>query len=105
MVCPLEQECGLKMVWVRPVHDYRRFGYRVKRGTEEWERLYRKRGSIERTYSRLKQTRRLEGHCFRGYDSINIHATLSVLVMQATALSRARTGHMDELRVCVRQVN
>ena len=105
VVCPLEQECGLKMVWVRPVHDYRRFGYRVKRGTEEWERLYRKRGSIERTYSRLKQTRRLEGHCFRGYDSINIHATLSVLVMQATALSRARTGHMDELRVCVRQVN
>lgn len=28
-------------MWVRPVHDYRRFGYRVKRGTEQWARLYR----------------------------------------------------------------
>ncbi|MFC2011026.1 transposase [Chloroflexota bacterium] len=104
VVCPLAQQCGLKMIWVRPVHDYRRFGYRVKRGTEEWAELYHLRGSIERTYSRLKQTRRLEGHCFRGFNSINIHATLSVLVMQSIALSKARAGQMDELRVCVRRV-
>ena len=104
VVCPLAQECGLKMVWVRPVHDYRRFGYRVKRGTEQWVRLYRKRGTIERTYSRLKQTRRLESHCFRGFESINTHATLSVLVMQSVALTKAKKGQLDELRACVRRV-
>jgi len=104
VVCPLAQECGLKMVWVRPVHDYRRFGYRIKRGTKEWEEQYRKRGSIERAYSRLKQTRRLEGHCFRGFESINTHATLSVLVMQAVALAKVKVGEMDDIRACVRQV-
>ena len=103
-ICPLAEACGLKTVWVRPVHDYRRFGYRIKRDTEQWTRLYRKRSSIERTYSRLKQTRRLEGHCFRGFDRVNIHTTLSVLVMQAVALAKAKAGRMDEIRVCVRQV-
>jgi len=103
-ICHMAEECGLKTVWIRPVRDYRRFGYRIKRGTEEWTESYRKRGAIERVNSRLKQTRRLEAHCFRGFNSINIHATLSVLVMQSIALSKARAGQMDELRVCVRQV-
>ena len=92
------------MVWVRPVHDYRRFGYRIKRGTQEYEELYRKRGAIERTNSRLKLTRRLEDHYFRGFESINIHTTLSLVVMQAVALAKAKAGQMDELRVCVRKV-
>ncbi len=103
-ICPMVQECGLKTVWVRPVHDYRRFGYRIKRGTEQWADLYRRRGTIERAYSRLKQTRRLEAHCFRGFDRVNIHTTLSVLVMQAVALAKAKAGRMDEIRVCVRVI-
>ena len=103
-ICPMATECGLKTVWVRPVHDYRRFGYRIKRGTEEWNEIYRQRCSIERVYSRLKQARRLEVHCFRGFGAINVHATLSVLVMQATALAKVRVGQMDDLRVCVRRV-
>ena len=103
-ICPLAEECGLKTVWVRPIHDYRRFGYLIKRGTEEWADLYRRRGSIERAYSRLKQTRRLEAHCFRGFNRVNIHTSLSVLVMQAVALARAKAGQMDRVRVCVRQV-
>lgn len=102
--CPLALKCGLKTVWVRPVHDYRRFGYRIKRGTEQWKELYRERVSIERVNSRLKETRRLEDHCFRGFDRINIHTTLSVLVMQAVALAKAKAGQMDKIRTCVRQV-
>ena len=103
-ICPMATECGLKTVWVRPVRDYRRFGYRIKRGTEEWTESYRKRGAIERVNSRLKQTRRLESHCFRGFEAMNIHTTLSVLVMQAVALARAKGGQADKVRVCVRQV-
>lgn len=102
--CPLLLKCGLKTVWVRPVHDYRRFGYQIKRGTEQWKELYHKRVSIERVNSRLKETRRLEAHCFRSFDRINIHTTLSVLVMQAVALAKAKAGQMDEIRVCVRQI-
>ncbi len=103
-VCPMLIECQLKMIWVRPVHDYRRFGYRVKRGTEEWTKLYRLRGSIERSYSRLKQTRRLEEHHFRGFNSINIHTTLSIIVMQSIAVSKIRAGNIGDVRLCVRVI-
>jgi len=102
--CPLPLKCGLRTVWVKLVHDYRRFGFRIERGTEEWKELYRKRVAVEHVNSRLKETRRLEAHCFRGYERINMHATLSVLVMQAVALAKAKAGQMDEIRVCVRQV-
>ena len=36
--------------------------------------------------------------------AINIHTALSILVMQAVALARAKAGQMGELRVCVRKV-
>lgn len=35
---------------------------------------------------------------------MNTHASLSVLVLQAVALTKAKAGQLDELRVCVRQV-
>ncbi len=44
------------------------------------------------------------GCCFRGLESINTHATLSVLVMQSVALAKIKAGRIDEVRMCVRQV-
>jgi hypothetical protein len=41
---------------------------------------------------------------FGGFDRVNTHTTLSILVMQAVALAKAKAGQMDEIRVCVRQV-
>lgn len=35
-VCPLPEKCPLKMIYIHPVHDYRRFGYRMPRNTAEW---------------------------------------------------------------------
>lgn len=92
------------MIWLNQGQDYRRFGHTVKRGTDEWTTLYRKRSSSERVFSRLKQTRRLEEHCFRGFDRLNAHTTLSVLVMQALALAKAKDGRVEDIRECVRQV-
>ena len=101
---PIAHDCGLKAAWIRPVQDYRRFGYKVKRGTDEWAELYHKRGAVKRINSRLKLTRRLESYCFRGFKSTNIHTTLSVLVMQAVALVHAKAGRIDEVRRCVTPV-
>ena len=89
---------------MRPVHDYRRFGFRIKRGTEEWKDLYHKRVAAERVNSGLKEFRRLEGHCFRLFDRINTHTTLSVLTMQAMALAQAKAGRTERVRVRARQV-
>ena len=55
----------------------------------EWQALYNKRVSVERVFSRLKETRRLERHCLRGLAKISLHAMLSVLVLQGDALTKA----------------
>ena len=103
-ICPLAEGCGIKTTWIRPAKDYRQFGYRITRGSEEWQALYRKRIGVEHCNSRLKETRRLEKHQFRGFERISVHATLAILVMMAVALSKARQGQFEEVRVCARKI-
>ena len=102
--CPLAEKCPPKMIWVRPVHDYRRFGYRLSRGSQQWKELYHQRPATERVNSRLKDKRRLNSHCFRGLKKINLHCTLAVLVMQAMALAKVKAGELDALRVTARKI-
>jgi len=102
--CPLSEKCPLKAIWVRPVHDYRRFGYRINPNTLEWIDLYSHRTAIERINSRLKCERRLDSHCFRGLDKIRFHCALTVLSLLAGALAKARKQELDEIRVCTRRV-
>ncbi|MBU2535276.1 MAG: transposase, partial [Chloroflexi bacterium] len=102
--CPLPEKCPLKAIWVRPIHDYRRFGYRVARKTEEWVNLYNHRTAIERVNSRLKCERRLDSHCFRGLDKVRFHCSLAVLSLLAGALVKAMRGELEEVRVCARRI-
>jgi hypothetical protein len=103
-ICSLAQGCGIKTTWIKPVKDYRQFGYRIKRGSKEFQEFYRKRVAAERCNSRLKETRRLAKHQFREFERISVHATLSVLAMMAIALSRAKFGQFGEVRMCGRRV-
>lgn len=96
--------CPLKVAYIHPGHDYRRFGYHIARTSPEWQKLYNKRTAIERVFSRLKDERHLNSHCFRGFKKINLHCTLSVLVMQAMALAKMQSGQLDEIRVCTRRI-
>ena len=104
-ICPLAQGCTIKTTWIKPVKDYRQFGYRITRGSDEWQALYRKRVAAERCNSRLKETRKLAKHQFRGFERISVHATLAVLAMMAVALSKAERGQLEEVRVCARRIN
>jgi len=103
-ICPLADKCTIKRVWIKPVHDYRRFGYRIKRGTNEFKELYQKRTAIERVNSRLKDKRRLDSHCLRGLQKLALHCTLSVIAMNAMALAKAQAGEWAELRCSSRKV-
>lgn len=89
--------------WVKPSDDYRLF-CEIPRSTPEWQALYNKRTSVERVFSRLKETRRLERHCLRGLAKISLHAMLSVLVLQADALAKVQADRVSELRACTRKV-
>ena len=48
------------------------------------------RQSIERVFKGPKESRRLDRHCVRGLRQISLHATISVLAFQATALIHVR---------------
>jgi len=102
--CPLPNMCPLKVAYIRPGHDYRRFGYHVPRTSPQWREIYNKRVAVERVFSRLKDKRRLNSHCFRGFGKINLHSTLSVLVMQAMALAKAQAGKPHEIRLSSRKI-
>lgn len=103
-VCPLAQKCPINTIWMHPVHDYRRFGYRISRTSDEWKELYSQRTASERVNSRLKDKRRLDSHCFRGLRKIDLHCSLSMLVMNSMALAKARAGQVDEIRFSSRRI-
>jgi len=103
-ISTLAQECGIKRIWIRPSKDYRQFGNHITRGSEEWQALYHKRVAVERCNSRLKETRRLAKHQFRGFERTSVHSTLAVLSMMVVALSKAKTGQLQEVRFCARKM-
>jgi hypothetical protein len=43
-------------------------------------------------------------HQFRGFARISIHATLAVLAMMAVALSKAKAGQFEKVRICARRI-
>ena len=90
-------------VWEHPSHNLR-LGGAVRMGSAEWEGLYAKRQTIERTFKSMKQSLRLNRHCYRGQRKVLIHCLLSALVYQATALAHARAGRLERIRWMVRRV-
>ena len=72
-------------LWVDPAEDPRMVGP-VPRSTSQWKDLYRLRQSVERVFKSLKQSLRLERHCFRGLAKITLHCLMSLAAFSATAL-------------------
>ena len=90
-------------VWEDPSKNIRLFGV-IRRNGPEWKALYEKRQAIERVFKSLKESRRLESHCVRGLRQITLHAMMSTLAFQATALVRVMAGEADLIRWMVRRV-
>ena len=79
--------------WVSTkAEDNPRLHGRVRRDSKEWKELYDLRQSVERVFKSLKQSRRLEGHCYRGLNKVALHATMSVLTFTATLLVQTLAG-------------
>ena len=76
----------------------------VRRDSQEWKDLYAKREAIERIFKSLKESRRLNSHCTRGLRQITLHAFMSMLTFQATALVRVMAGESAWMRWMVRKV-
>lgn len=70
----------------------------VPRDISLWNKLYATRQSVERVYKSMKQSRRLNAHYFRGMVKIQLHAALSMLAFQVTALRRLQTRDTPTIR-------
>lgn len=103
IACPVFGKCGTSVVWIRPANDYRRF-CAVPRASVRWKLIYDQRQSAEHLFSRLKEHRRLDDHCFRSIEKITVHSTLAALVVVANALAKIRARKRPELRACVRAI-
>ncbi|MCH7594736.1 MAG: transposase [Chloroflexi bacterium] len=85
----------------RPGSEYRT-ECAIPRDSKEWKRLYAMRTGIERLFGRAKETRRLERHCYRGIEKVELHCLLSVLTLQAKAVVQLEAD--ESLRQCLRKV-
>ena len=101
--CSLLHQCTLKVVWIRPYWEYRKF-CSIPRDSDAWNTLYSTRTSIERVNSKLKEHRRLNSHCHRGLAKVRLHCLMSVLSLAITALAEANANHFERVRACTRRV-
>lgn len=81
-------------VWEDPMKDIRIHGV-VRRQSIKWKDYYTKRQGIERVFKSMKESRRLDKHCFRGLRKVTLHAMLSTLMFQVTALVNRQMKKAD----------
>jgi IS5 family transposase len=101
--CSLLHRCTLKVVWIRPLWEYRK-NCSIPRDSEEWNALYDKRTAMERVNSKLKEHRRLNSHCHRGLAKVRLHCLMGVLSLVVTGLAEANIGNLDRVGACTRSV-
>lgn len=98
-----KHQCNLRVAWIRPLWEYRKF-CSISRDSEEWNAIYSKRTSVERVNSKLKEHRRLNSHCHRGLAKVRLHCLMSVLSLAITALAEAKTNNITRVRACTRKI-
>ncbi len=90
-------------IWLDITKDYRRL-CAIPRSSKNWSKLYNRRVSVERAFSRLKEFRKLNNSHVRGLPKIELHCCLAILVMQAMALGKVKTEGIQEARNNVKKV-
>ena len=105
--CHLKDRKGVRycqeLHWENRFDRARLFGS-VRRDSAKWKELYGHRQAVERLFKGMKESRRLEAHCLRGLKKVSLHASMSALTFQATALVRHKAGRTADLRWMVRKV-
>jgi transposase len=70
----------------------------IQRDSKFWSQLYKKRGSVERVISRLKEELALKAVRVRGIANVKVHVALSLITMLTVALAAIKTenGHLSK---------
>jgi IS5 family transposase len=91
--CPTG-ECAPTSTWIKADRKHPL----IPRQSKRFKAAYRKRGSVEREFGRLKNEWGLKPLRVRGLDRVRLHADLTILTKLACALSRARAAATERRR-------
>ncbi len=72
----------------------------VRRDSDEWNRYYQMRSSIERVFSRLKEELGLNHLKLRSLERVEVHFAICLITMTAIALGATATG-FSQLALCI----
>lgn len=94
--CPVAKNLRISL------EEDRRVFTPLARSSYKWKKLYNKRSSVERVNSRIETAYCFESHYIRGLAKMKVRCGLSLCVMLAIALGRARAQQYDLMRSLVR---
>lgn len=100
--CKGAAKCPIKKGIRVPLAEDPRIFTPVARSSYKWKRLYNRRSSVERVNSRLDVSFGFERHYIRGLNKMRLRCGLSLCVMLAMALGRAREKQFDLMRSLVK---
>jgi len=100
--CPDYGDCHVQGAVRIKLSEDRRVFTPIARSSYAWDRLYRKRSSIERVNSRLDVSFGFEQHFIRGQQKMQLRLSLAMLVMLAMAYGRVKEKQKDKLRSLVK---
>ena len=89
--------------WEDPKQNIRLFGT-IRKDSEEWKSLYRRRYSVERSFKSMKQARRMEKHTVRRLRPMIAHVLMSLLTAQLTVLVNLKHRRVAEMMWMVPRV-
>jgi len=96
--CSEAETCTLCKTIRVPLTTEERIFTQIARPSYKWERLYKKRTSVERVFSRLDVSFGFETRRVRGMDKMELTGALGLIVMNAMALGRIRQNKPDLMR-------
>lgn len=102
--CPDRANCGQseygRVVRV-PMEQDRRLFPPIPRNTPKWQRLYKKRTSVERVNSRLDVSFGFERHFIRTLKKMKLRVGLALIVMLSMAVGSIEAGQKEKIRSLV----
>jgi hypothetical protein len=100
--CKGKQDCPVKSSIRVPIAEDNRTFSPLPRSSYRWEKLYKKRTSVERVNSRLDVSYGFERHFIRGQKKMEMQCSLALCVMLAMALGRVKENRPDLMRSIVK---
>lgn len=95
-ICPY----GEKSVRIKMEEDRRRFTP-VARSSYKWDRLYKKRTSVERVNSRIDISYGFERHTIRGMKKMKLRCSMALLIMLTVAYGHIEGKNPERMRSLV----